>query len=185
VVVRIEVVDEGEGVAGGLGDGADALPEGVDVDAGGGVGGEGVEAGGGVGERGAGPGLHVAQPPREPRAPRPPHPAHLRRRLPQPLLRVPQRVRAVPHRAAPAAAAGALGRAGGAAAPEVARAGARAVGADGERGLRQETRAAPHRGGLRHEAPLAHLRVPRRAARPPHEVRRRGRAHRRPGPGGL
>uniref|UniRef100_A0A0A9EYI7 Uncharacterized protein n=1 Tax=Arundo donax TaxID=35708 RepID=A0A0A9EYI7_ARUDO len=172
---RVELIDEREGVAGGLRHGDHPPPHGVLATTTRGVLGEGVEARGGVGERGAGPGLHVAQAPREPRPPRAPHPLHLRRRLPQPLLRVAHKLRAVLHRA-PA-------RDGPAPAAEVGGAVARAVGADDERRPRQAPRAPAHGGRAGEQGALADARVGRGAAGAAHEVGRDARAHRRGGLG--
>jgi hypothetical protein len=154
---RVELVDEGERVAGGLRDGHHPPPDGVHVPATA----EGVEARGRVGERGAGPCLHVAQAPRELPAPGAAHPLHLRRRLPEPRLRVARHLRAVASAAA-----------------EVGGPAARAVGSHQQRRTRQPTRAAAHRRRAGEKGALAHARVPRPPARAPHEVRRRNRAHR-------
>jgi hypothetical protein len=82
---RVELVDEGEGVAGGLRDCQHPLPHGVLLVP---AIAEGVEAGGGVHECDAGPGLHVAKAPREPWIPDVTHPLHLRRRLPELFLHI-------------------------------------------------------------------------------------------------
>uniref|UniRef100_A0A0A9A0Q9 Uncharacterized protein n=1 Tax=Arundo donax TaxID=35708 RepID=A0A0A9A0Q9_ARUDO len=176
---RVELVDEREGVAGGLRHGHHPPPHGVLVvlAAGAIVGlGEGVEAGGGVGERGAGPDLHVAQAPREPRLPRAPHPLHLRHRLTQPLLRVAHQLRAVLNRAP-------RGGGAGASAAQVGGAVRRAVGAHDERGPRQAPRAAAHGGRTGEQGALADARVARGAAGAVHEVGRDARAHSRGGHG--
>jgi hypothetical protein len=151
---RVELVDEGEGVAGGLRDSQHPPPHGVPVIA------EGVEAGVGVRERGAGPGLHVAEVPREPRPPGAAHPLHLRRRLPELRLRHARHLRAVA-----SAAADVGGPVAG------------AVGTHHQRGARQAARATAHRACAGEQRALAHARVPRRPARPTHEVRRGHRAH--------
>jgi hypothetical protein len=164
---RLEPVDEPERVAGGLRDGhhPPLHPDGVvAVLATAGLLGEGVEAGGGVGERGAGPGLDVAEGPSEARCAGTAHPLHLCRGLPQPLLRVARQLRAVLHRAAAAAA-------------DVGGAVARAVGANHQRRSRQQARAAPHASRAGDQRALAHARVLRRPARPPHEVHRHARGH--------
>ena len=183
---RLEPVDERERVAGGLRDGdhPPLHPDGIVVA----VAAlataaavlvlrEGVEAGGGVGERGASPGLDVAEGPSEARGAGAAHPLHLRRGLPQPVLRVARQLRAVLHR--PAAAAAAAVDVGGAV--------ARAVGAHHQRRPRQPPRAPTHARRAGDQRGLAHPWVLRRPARPPHEVhrhRRGGRGIRRRGGGG-